>query len=77
MWKPIEEQGSSPLVYDERPVDIDNELERLIKEVLKSDYLASLVLNEILPMAGRGDASATLDFLWKAYNNTKHQDHDG
>ncbi|MDQ3902357.1 MAG: DNA repair exonuclease [Thermoproteota archaeon] len=77
MWKPIEEQGSSPLVYDERPIDIDNELERLIKEVLKSDYLASLVLNEILPMAGRGDASATLDFLWKAYNNTKHQDHDG
>jgi exonuclease SbcD len=76
MWKPIEEQGSSPLVYDERPVDIDNELERLIKEVLKSDYLASLVLNEILPMAGRGDASATLDFLWKAYNNTKQQDHD-
>lgn len=76
MWKPIEEQGSSPLVYDERPVDIDNELERLIKEVLKSDYLASLVLNEILPMAGRGDASATLDFLWKAFNNTKQQDHD-
>lgn len=76
MWKPIEEQGSSPLVYDERPVDIDNELERLIKEVLKSDYLASLVLNEILPMAGHGDASATLDFLWKAYNNTKQQDHD-
>jgi DNA repair protein SbcD/Mre11 len=76
MWKPIEEQGSSPLVYDERPGDIDNELERLIKEVLKSDYLASLVLNEILPMAGRGDASATLDFLWKAYNNTKQQDHD-
>ena len=76
MWKPIEEQGSSPLVYDERPVDIDNELERLIKEVLKSDYLASLVLNEILPRAGRGDASATLDFLWKAYNNTKRQDHD-
>jgi DNA repair protein SbcD/Mre11 len=76
MWKPIEEQGSSPLVYDERPVDIDNELERLIKDVLKSDYLASLVLNEILPMAGRGDASATLDFMWKAYNNSKQQDHD-
>ena len=76
MWKPIEEQGSSPLVYDERPVDIDNELERLVKEVLKSDHLASLVLNEILPMAGRGDASATLDFLWKAYNNTKQHSHD-
>ena len=76
MWKPIEEQGSSRLVYDERPIDIDNELERLIKDVLKSDYLASLVLNEILPMAGHGDASATLDFLWKAYNNTKQQDHD-
>jgi exonuclease SbcD len=76
MWKPIEEQGSSPLVYDEKPVDIDNELERLIKDVLKSDYLASLALNEILPMAGRGDASATLDFLWKAYNNSKQQDHD-
>lgn len=76
MWKPIEEQGSSPLVYDERPVDIDIELERLVKEVLKSEHLASLVVNEILPMAGRGDASATLDFLWKAYNNTKQHDHD-
>ena len=76
MWKPIEEQGSSPLVYDEKPVDIDNELERLVKEVLKSDHLASLVVNEILPMAGRGDASVTLDFLWKAYNNTKQHGHD-
>jgi DNA repair exonuclease SbcCD nuclease subunit len=76
MWKPIEEQGSSPLVYDERPADIDNELERLVKEVLKSDHLASLVVNEILPMAGRGDARATLDFLWKAYNSAKQHDHD-
>jgi len=76
MWKPIEEQGSSPLFYDERPVDIDNELERLVKEVLKSDHLSSLVVNEILPMAGRGDARATLDFLWKAYNNAKQHDHD-
>jgi hypothetical protein len=76
MWKPIEVQGSSPLVYDERPVDIDNELERLVKEVLKSDHLASLVVNEMLPMAGRGDARATLDFLWKAYNNTKQHGHD-
>jgi DNA repair exonuclease SbcCD nuclease subunit len=75
IWKPIEEQDSSPLVYDVRPADIDSELERLVKEALKSDYLASLVVNEILPVAGRGDASATLDFLWKDYNNTKKYVH--
>jgi DNA repair protein SbcD/Mre11 len=75
IWKPIEEQGSSPLVYDGRPVDIDSELQRLVKEALKSDYLASLVVNEILPLAGRGDASATLDLLWKAYNNIKKCGH--
>ncbi|MFL6508684.1 MAG: hypothetical protein ACJ704_12225, partial [Nitrososphaeraceae archaeon] len=75
IWKPIEEQGSSPLVYDGKPVDIDSELERLVKEALKSDYLASLVVNELLPLAGRGDASATLDFLWKTYNNTKKYGH--
>jgi DNA repair exonuclease SbcCD nuclease subunit len=70
IWKPIEDQGSSPLIYDGRPVDIDSELERLVKEALKSDHLASLVVNEILPLAGCGDASATLDFLWKTYNTT-------
>ena len=75
IWKPIEEQDSSLLVYDGRPADIDSELERLVKEALKSDYLASLVVNEILPVAGRGDASATLDFLWKDYNNTKKYVH--
>jgi DNA repair exonuclease SbcCD nuclease subunit len=75
IWKPIEEQGSSPLVYNGKPVDIDSELERLVKEALKSDYLASLVVNELLPLAGRGDASATLDFLWKTYNNTKKYGH--
>ena len=75
IWKPIEEQDSSLLVYDGRPADIDSELERLVKEALKSEYLASLVVNEIMPLAGRGDASATLDFLWKDYNNSKKYGH--
>ena len=72
VWQPIEPQASSsPLSYDGKPVDIDSELKRLAKEALKSEDLASLAINDILPVAGSGDASATLDILWKMYNDTK------
>jgi exonuclease SbcD len=73
VWQPIEQQqsSSSPLSYDGKPVDIDSELKRLAEEALKSEGLASLAINDILPLAGSGDASATLDILWKIYNDTK------
>jgi exonuclease SbcD len=72
VWQPIEQQSSSsPLSYNGKPVDIDSELKRLAKEALKSEGLASLAINDILPLAGSGDASAALDILWKIYNDTK------
>jgi len=73
VWQPIEQQqsSSSSLSYDGKPVDIDSELKRLAEEALKSEGLASLAINDILPLAGSGDASATLDILWKIYNDTK------
>ena len=74
VWQPIDEQASSALIYDGKPVDIDRELKRLTKEALKSEDLVSLAINEILPLAGRGDASATLDVLWKIYNDIKTAD---
>lgn len=72
VWQPIEQQSSSsPLSYNGKPVDIDSELKRLAKEALKSEGLASLAINDILPLAGSRDASAALDILWKIYNDTK------
>lgn len=72
VWQPIEQHASSsPLSYDGKPVDIDSELKRLAKDALKSEDLASLAINDILPVAGSGDASTTLDILWKMYNDTK------
>jgi DNA repair exonuclease SbcCD nuclease subunit len=72
VWQPVEEeQLSLHITYDGKPADIDNELQRLAKEALKSEDLTSLAINEILPLAGRGDSSATLDLIWRLYNNTK------
>jgi exonuclease SbcD len=72
VWQPVEEeQVSLHTAYDGKPADIDNELQRLAKEALKSEDLTSLAINEILPLAGRGDSSATLDLIWRLYNNTK------
>ncbi|MDP8941754.1 MAG: DNA repair exonuclease [Thermoproteota archaeon] len=71
MWQPSEEYATTPLTYDEKPFDIDNELQKLATEALKSEYLASLAIKEILPLAGRGDSKATLDLLWKIYNDIK------
>ena len=71
IWQPLEEYTTTPLTYDEKPFDIDNELQKLAAEALKSEYLASLAIKEILPLAGRGDSKATLDLLWKIYNDIK------
>jgi DNA repair protein SbcD/Mre11 len=71
MWQPLEEYATTPLTYDEKPFDIDNELQKLATEALKSEYLASLAIKEILPLAGLGDSKATLDLLWKIYNDIK------
>jgi DNA repair exonuclease SbcCD nuclease subunit len=72
IWQPVEEeQISSPVVYDGKPVDIDSELQKLAKEVLKSEDLASLAINDILPLAGCGEASTTLEILWNIYNDSK------
>ena len=71
MWQPLEDYITSPLSYDEKPFDMDNELHKLAKEALKSEYLASLAIKEILPLAGLGDSKVTLDLLWKIYNDIK------
>ena len=71
MWQPLEDYITSPLSYDEKPFDIDNELYKLATEALKSEYLASFTIREILPLASRGDSKATLDLLWKIYNDIK------
>jgi hypothetical protein len=71
VWQPLEDYITSPLSYDEKPFDMDNELHKLAKEALKSEYLASLAIKEILPLAGRGDSKVTLDLLWKIYNDIK------
>ena len=71
MWQPLEEYTTTPLTYDEKPYDIDNELQKLATEALKSEYLASLAIKEILPLAGLGDSKVTLDLLWKIYNDIK------
>ena len=71
VWQPLEDYVTTPLSYDEKPFDIDNELHKLATETLKSEYLASLAIKEILPLAGRGDSKATLDLLWKIYNDMK------
>lgn len=74
VWQPVEEeQVSLHTAYDGKPADIDNELQRLAKEALKSEDLTWLAINEILPLAGRGDSSATLDLIWRLYNNTKKE----
>jgi 3'-phosphoadenosine 5'-phosphosulfate sulfotransferase (PAPS reductase)/FAD synthetase len=71
MWQLLEDYMTSPLSYDDKPFDLDNELHKLATEALKSEYLASFAINEILPLAGRGDSKATLDLLWKIYNDIK------
>jgi len=71
MWQLLEDHMTSPLSYDDKPFDLDNELHKLATEALKSEYLASIAINEILPLAGRGDSKATLDLLWKIYNDIK------
>jgi DNA repair exonuclease SbcCD nuclease subunit len=74
VWQPVEEeQVSLHTTYDGKPADIDNELQRLAKEALKSEDLTSLAINEILPLAGRGDSGATLDLVWRLYNDTKKE----
>jgi DNA repair exonuclease SbcCD nuclease subunit len=74
VWQPVEEeQVSLHTAYDGKPADIDNELQRLAKEALKSEDLTSLAINEILPLAGRGDSGATLDLVWRLYNDTKKE----
>lgn len=71
IWQPVEEQQGSAFTYDGKPIDIDTELQRLATDALKSEDLASFAINDILPLAGRGDAAATLDMIWTAYNDTK------
>ena len=64
VWEPNKEQSSSsPLSYNGKPVDIDSELKRLAKEALKSEGLASLAINDILPLAGSGDASGSIGYF--------------
>jgi DNA repair exonuclease SbcCD nuclease subunit len=71
VWQPLETYTTAPIAYDQKPFDIENELQKLATEALKSEYLASLAIKEILPLAGIGDSKATLDLLWKIYNDIK------
>jgi DNA repair exonuclease SbcCD nuclease subunit len=71
VWQQLENYITSPLSYGNKPFDIDDELYKLSTEALKSEYLASLAIKEILPLAGRGDSKETSDLLWKIYNDIK------
>ena len=71
VWRPAEEQGQPLSVYDGKPVDIDQELYRLAKEILKSEEMAKFAVGEILPFAAEGDASAVLDIVWKVFKKAK------
>lgn len=70
VWRHAESHDSAPEIYDGTPVDIEVELYRLTKEVLESDELAALAIEEILPAASTGDSRQALDIVWRLYNNS-------
>lgn len=72
VWQPAERQDFSLHVYDGKPIDIDIELERLARDALKSNDLASFAIKDILPHASHGDVGMALDMLWKVYNDKKN-----
>jgi DNA repair exonuclease SbcCD nuclease subunit len=70
VWRHAESHDSAPEIYDGTPVDIEGELYRLTREVLESDELAALAIEEILPAASTGDSRQALDIVWRLYNNS-------
>jgi DNA repair protein SbcD/Mre11 len=73
VWRHAESHDSAPEIYDGTPVDIEGELYRLTREVLDSDELAALAIEEILPAASTGDSRQALDIVWKLYNNSQRK----
>lgn len=73
VWRHAESHDSAPEIYDGTPVDIEGELYRLTREVLESDELAALAIEEILPAASAGDSRQALDIVWRLYNNRQRK----
>lgn len=71
VWQLVDPQSQDSIIYQERPVDIDAELQKLAKDALGANDIAMFAINEILPLASQGDVSRTLELLWKVYSDNK------
>jgi len=66
-WEPVEERVTSAKDYQERPSDIDEEMENIALKVLGEKKKAAFALEEFLPLAQSGKSEEVTDLLWSAF----------
>ncbi|MEO9308330.1 Ser/Thr phosphatase family protein [Nitrosotalea sinensis] len=55
-WKHISQEQASGSVFIDKPLKIEEEMQRIAKEILGSTEMANFAINELLPLLSKGNA---------------------
>ncbi|MEM3685169.1 MAG: DNA repair exonuclease [Conexivisphaerales archaeon] len=70
-WNTKETVSDATKELVERPADIEQEMLRMAEGILGSKEVATLAINEILPLLAEGNSKEATDILWKYFEERR------
>lgn len=68
-WQPIEKAQRSKVIL--KPVDMEEEVLRIAKELLENEDLAYFAVKELLPLLEQGRTDEAEDLLWQTFERRR------
>lgn len=70
-WKHVSEEREGGLVFANRPVRIEDEMQKIAREILGSAELANFAIAELLPLLSKGNIEEANQAINDNYNQFK------